>query len=127
MCLDLICFILWVPLPQDVVLWWRPCHGVSWWPCSDGSGDVRPIPVSMRCVLAWRTWRALMSRRCGVMLEGEVLVVVINSASSSEEVVDEILLGLSALALEDLELDVLPINPEHSLLASVQATNCRLV
>ena len=77
MCLDLICFILWVPLPQDVVLWWRPCHGMSWWPCSDGSGDVRPIPVSMRCVLAWRTWRALMSRRCGVMLEGEVLAVVV--------------------------------------------------
>lgn len=64
----------------------------------------------------------------GIMAQpAQVLVVVINSASSSEEVVDEILLGLSALALEDLEFDVLPISPEHSLLASVQATNCRLV
>ena len=64
----------------------------------------------------------------GIMAQpAQVLVVVINSASSSEEVVDEILLGLSALALEDLDLDVLPINPEHSLLASVQATNCRLM
>lgn len=64
----------------------------------------------------------------GIMAQpSQVLVVVINSTASSEEVVDEILLGLSALALEDLELDVLPINPGHSLLASVQATNCRLM
>src|SRR3989338_4474640 len=62
----------------------------------------------------------------GIMAQpAQVLVVVITPASSSEEVADEILLGLSALA--DLELDVLPINPEHSLLASVQATNCRLM
>jgi len=64
----------------------------------------------------------------GIMARpAQVLVVVINSTASSEEVVDEILLGLSALALEELELDVLPISPEHSLLASVQATNCRLM
>ncbi len=64
----------------------------------------------------------------GIMAQpAKVLVVVLNSTAPSEEVVDEILLGLSALALEDLELDVLPIGPEHSLLASVQATNCRLM
>lgn len=64
----------------------------------------------------------------GIMAQpAQVLVVVIKSTASSEEVVDEILLGLSALTLEDLELDVLPINPEHALLATVQATNCRIM
>ena len=64
----------------------------------------------------------------GVMAQpAQVLVVVIKSTVSSEEIVDEILLGLSALTLEDLELDVLPITQEHSLLATVQATHCRIL
>lgn len=56
-----------------------------------------------------------------------VLVVVIESTASSEEVVDEILLGLAALSPEDIPLDVWSMDPRHSLLASVQATNCRLM
>ena len=64
----------------------------------------------------------------GVMEKpAQVLVVVIESTASSEEVMDEILLGLAALSSEDIQLDVWSMDPQHSLLASVQATNCRLM
>ncbi len=64
----------------------------------------------------------------GVMAQPvQVLVVVIDTGASSEEVVDEILLGLTELLPEDLQLDVWPLEREHSLLASIQATNCRIM
>lgn len=57
----------------------------------------------------------------------QVLVVVLEASASSEEVVDEILLGLTELLPEDVQLDVWSMDTQHSLLASVQATNCRLM
>ena len=57
----------------------------------------------------------------------QVLVVVIEASASSEDVMDAILLGLAGLLPEDTQLDVWSMDPQHSLLASVQATNCRLV
>ena len=57
----------------------------------------------------------------------QVLVVVIEASMSSEEVVDEVLLGLTELLPEDIQLDVWSMDSQHSLLASVQATNCRLM
>jgi hypothetical protein len=52
-------------------------------------------------------------------------VVVIEATASSEEAVDDILLGLTELLPEDTQLDVWSMDPQHSLLASVQATHCR--
>jgi hypothetical protein len=57
----------------------------------------------------------------------QVLVVVIESGASSEAVTDEVLLGLAAVLPDDIHLDVWSMNPQHSLLASVQATKCRLM
>jgi len=57
----------------------------------------------------------------------QVLVVVIESDASSEAVTDEVLLGLAAVLPDDIQLDVWSMNPEHSLLTSVQATKCRLM
>ena len=57
----------------------------------------------------------------------QVLVVVIESTTPSEEVMDEILLGLSALSPDDIQLNVWPMEPEHSLLATVRATACRIM
>ena len=57
----------------------------------------------------------------------QVLVVVIEASASSEEVVDEILLGLTGLLPEDIPLDVWPLEQGHSLLASIQATGCRIM
>jgi len=64
----------------------------------------------------------------GVMEQpAQVLVVVIESTTPSEEVMDEILLGLSALSPDDIQLNVWPMEPEHSLLATVRATACRIM
>jgi hypothetical protein len=57
----------------------------------------------------------------------QVLVVVIEAGVSSEEVLDEVLLGLTAVLPEETPLDVWSMDPEHSLLASVKATDCRLM
>jgi hypothetical protein len=57
----------------------------------------------------------------------QVLVVVIDAGASSETVIDEVLLGLTAVLPEETPLDVWSMDPEHSLLASVQTTNCRLM
>jgi hypothetical protein len=64
----------------------------------------------------------------GVMDQpAQVLVVVIESDASAENVMDEVLLGLTAILPDDIHLDVWSMDPEHTLLASVQATNCRLM
>ena len=64
----------------------------------------------------------------GVMRQpAQVLVVVIESTAPTEDVMDEVLLGLASLSSEDIHLDVWSMNPQHSLLASVQATNCRIM
>lgn len=57
----------------------------------------------------------------------QVLVVVIESNASSEDVVDEVLLGLAAVLPDDIQLDVWSMDPQHSLLATVQATKSRLM
>ena len=57
----------------------------------------------------------------------QVLVVVIESNASSEDVVDEILLGLTAVLPDDIQLDVWSMDPQHSLLATVRATKSRLM
>ncbi len=57
----------------------------------------------------------------------QVLVVVIEATASSEDVMDAILLGLAERLPEEIQLDVWPIDPEHSLLATVQATGCRIM
>lgn len=57
----------------------------------------------------------------------QVLVVVIESNTSSEDVLDEILLGLAAVLPDDTQLDVWSMDPQHSLLATVQATKSRLM
>lgn len=57
----------------------------------------------------------------------QVLVVVIESDASPENVMDEVLLGLTAVLPDDIHLDVWSMDPQHSLLASVQATKCRLM
>jgi hypothetical protein len=57
----------------------------------------------------------------------QVLVVVIESNASSEDVVDEVLLGLATVLPEDIQLDVWSMDAQHSLLATVQATKSRLM
>ncbi len=57
----------------------------------------------------------------------QVLVVVIEPDVSSEDVMDEVLLGLTAVLPDEIQLDVWSMDSRHSLLASVQATNCRLM
>ncbi len=57
----------------------------------------------------------------------QVLVVVIESDASTENVMDEVLLGLTTILPEDIQLDVWSMDPEHSLLASIQATKCRIM
>ncbi len=57
----------------------------------------------------------------------QVLVVVLEQTAPPEDTIDEILLGLASLLPEDIQLDVWPIEREHSLLATVQATGCRIM
>lgn len=57
----------------------------------------------------------------------QVLVVVIEPDASSETVIDEVLLGLTAVLPDDIQLDVWSMEPEHSLLATIQATKSRLM
>ena len=57
----------------------------------------------------------------------QVLVVVIESTASSEDVVDEVLLGLATVLPEDTQLGVWSMDAQHSLLATVQATKSRLM
>ncbi len=57
----------------------------------------------------------------------QVLVVVIESDASAEAVMDEVLLGLTAILPDDIQLDVWSMDPQHSLLATVQATKSRLM
>lgn len=57
----------------------------------------------------------------------QVLVVVIESDASSEAVIDEVLLGLTAVLPDGIHLDLWSMDPQHSLLATVQATKCRLM
>jgi hypothetical protein len=64
----------------------------------------------------------------GVMEKpAQVLVVVIEATASSEEVMDAVLLGLAERLPEGIQLDVWPMEPAHSLLSTVQATDCRIM
>ena len=57
----------------------------------------------------------------------QVLVVVIESDAPSEAVIDEILLGLTAILPDGIHLDLWSMDAQHSLLATVQATKSRLM
>ncbi len=57
----------------------------------------------------------------------QVLVVVLQAGAATEDIVDEILLGLAELLPEDVLLDIWPMDGAHSLLDSVRATGCRII
>lgn len=78
---ELIGFILWMPLPQSVTLWWWPHRGVGCGAADQEQGVPR-LPLWRRCALAWCLWRDLAPYAADLF--GMTVIMVIKNSNLTD-------------------------------------------